>query len=596
MKFDTVAELEGLRSDSAKQYVSQILKKRSLVDPVLQFNDKNFISDPGFASPLLLSFISILADNGELDLTKKNVAVGEIYFKLVRFLFNKYILKQGSKYSEEMFMDFLVRVGEVGLKGMIEGGPWKMQELGQFDVDPLEVGILTLHETSSGLSDPNAMLVTFAHSTLQYFFGSMRFTYGPIKGIASYSIAFSTMLSFFFYFCIWASGSKTSPIASEAKSEAYNAMASFVAEEIDAEKFDFSVICERYPPIKLCSLSYQISKRYIEFIHKTVSLLRKVKHVVLDKTTNVDDVIEILQPLWQQATTVQILQGDIKPSVLKHIQNMSSRENLTIITDVLTSKNSLLSHCEIKDRNFSWYILPSNSETSTDFSMFSWSNLEEVHINPLVDRSLEFARMVLKQQLYFKKPHIIFSADVFEAPRLKRLSLCNLLIDRKNLVFISTAMREGKLPKLTDLTLAGSDLSSEGSNLVFLCRWPSLTDLDMNECTMSKDFVTPLQHAFRNNLFPELMSLNLPGKLALSFPTLPSRLTELSFADRFSVSKLIYRGRLHDCFQRNSFPLLQTLVLRNCMLNSQDVISLAEARVEDNSRSSNIWIYHRMTS
>ena len=275
VKFDTVAELEGLRSDSAKQYVSQILKERSLVDPVLQFNDKNFIPDPGFASPLLLSFISILADNGELDLTKKNVAVGEIYFKLVRFLFNKYILKQGSKYSEEMFMDFLVRVGGVGLKGMIEGGPLKMQEFGQFDVDPLEVGILTLHETSSGLSDPNAMLVTFAHSTLQYFFGSMRFTYGPIKCIASHSIAFVTMLPFFFYFCIWASGSKTSPIASEAKSEAYNAMASFVAEEIDAEKFDFSVICERYPAIELCCLSYQISKRYIEFIHKTVSLLRK---------------------------------------------------------------------------------------------------------------------------------------------------------------------------------------------------------------------------------------------------------------------------------------------------------------------------------
>ena len=145
-----------------------------------------------------------------------------------------------------------------------------------------------------------------------------------------------------------------------------------------------------------------------------------MKHVVLDKTTNVDDVIEILQPLWQQATTVQILQGDIKPSVLKHIQNMSSRENLTIITDVLTSKNSLLAHCQIKNRNFSWYILPSNSETSTDFSMFSWSNLEEVHINPLVDRSLEFARMVLKQQLYFKKPHIIFSSDVFGAPKLKK--------------------------------------------------------------------------------------------------------------------------------------------------------------------------------
>ena len=224
----------------------------------------------------------------------------------------------------------------------------------------------------------------------------------------------------------------------------------------------------------------------------------------------------------------------------------------------------------------------------------------------MVDRSLElgpgrYHSVLQGDRLYLKKPDIIFSSDVFEAPKLKRLSLCNLMIDRKTVAFISTALREGKLPKLTDLSLAGSDLASEGSNLLFQCTWPSLTHLDLNECTMSKHFVTSLQHAFRNNLFPELMSLNLPGKLALSFPTLPSRLRELSFANRFSVTKLINQGnttkkqnkdisdltnspgvsgRLHDCFKRNSFPLLQNLVLRNCNLNSQDVISLAEARVE----------------
>ena len=155
------------------------------------------------------------------------------------------------------------------------------------------------------------------------------------------------------------------------------------------------------------------------------------------------------------------------------------------------------------------------------------------------------------------------------------------MIDRKTVFFISTAMREGRLPKLTDLSLAGSDFS-EDPNLLFQCTWPSLTHLDLNECTMSKEFVTSLQHAFRNNLFPELISLNVPGKLALSFQTIPSRLTELSFTYRYSMAKLIYKGnktkdqnvdisdlinspgvsgRLNDCFKRNSFPLLQTLVL-----------------------------------
>ena len=597
VKFDNVAELEGLRSDSAKQYVSQILKERSLVGPVLKFNDVNFMSGPGFASPLLLSFISILADNHELDLTEEGVGVGDIYFQLVRFLFNKSLLKKGSTFSEERFMNFLVQVGEVGLKGLIEGGPLKMQAFSQLDVDPLEMGIFSVHETSPGLSDPNAeVFLSFAHSTLQYFLSSIRFVHAP-KDIGAPSLAVIIMRPLFFNFCLWASGSQTSPIASEAKAEAYNTMTSFVAKEIDAKKFNLRVICKRYPVLELCFLFYRRNKQYLKFIQISVSLCGKVKHVILDKIANVDGVLEMLQPLWQQVTTVQIFEGEISWCILEHIKSMSFSENLTLITDSLACRmgNSLVDHCQVIGKKCSWYLLPYKFESSTDLSMFFWYNIEEVHINPLVDRSLV--------QGHLKKPNILFSSDVFKAPKLKRLSLCNLLIDRKTVVFISTAMREGKLPKLTDLSLAGSDFS-EDSHLLFQCTWPSLIHLDLNKCTMSEEFVTSLLHAFRNIYFPELMSLNIWGNIGRIFPTLPSRLTELSFSHRsgpFFLSKSIFQGnrinqhklrtfdlsnssgvsgRLYDCFKCNSFPLLQTLVLRNCNLNSQDMISLAEARVE----------------
>ena len=267
VKFDTVAELEGLRPDSAERYVSLTLKERSLVGPVLKFNDVNFMSGPGFVSPLLLLFISILADNHELDLTEEGVDVGYIYFKLVRFLFKKAMLIKGSKFSEEIFMNFLVQVGEVGLRDMIEGSLLKMQEFRQFDVDPLEVGIFTLHETSSGVFDPNAdVFVSFVHSTLQYFLGSMRFTHAPIKHIGADTMASFMMMLLFFHFCLWAFGARTSRIAIPSKTEAYNTMASFVGKKIDSETFDLSVVCKLYPWMEVCLKGNRKNRQYLEFL------------------------------------------------------------------------------------------------------------------------------------------------------------------------------------------------------------------------------------------------------------------------------------------------------------------------------------------
>ena len=272
---------------------------------------------------------------------------------------------------------------------------------------------------------------------------------------------------------------------------------------------------------------------------------------------------EILQPLWQQSTTVQFFEGELPQPLLEHIKRMSFGENLTLITNVLTCRfgDNLAEHCQITGRNYSLCYFPDKFEPFIDLSVLCWPNLEEVHINPLVKG----------------RQHVILSSDPFEAPSLKRLSLCNLMIDIKTLVFLSTAMREGKLPKLTDLSLAGSDFRT-GSKLLFHCTWPSLTHLDLNECSMSEKFATSLQDAFWNNLFPELMSLNILIDPKQLFPELPSRLTELSLhfvADSSGIS-----GKLHDLFKCNSFPLLQTLVLRKCGLTSQDLISLAEAKVD----------------
>ena len=89
--FQTVVKIQGFNEIHTAQFISKTITSDDKVQAVLKFNMNNFLGDQEqFTCPMLILFICILVNHDDLDLTRKNVALGEIYFRLVRCIYRKY--------------------------------------------------------------------------------------------------------------------------------------------------------------------------------------------------------------------------------------------------------------------------------------------------------------------------------------------------------------------------------------------------------------------------------------------------------------------------------------------------------------------------
>ena len=87
--FPTVVQVQGFSEDNAEKFVTKILCDKTKVDGVLKLNSESLQQEGSLHSPMILLFTAILVQAGEIDLQRKNVTLGEIYFRLVRCIYRK---------------------------------------------------------------------------------------------------------------------------------------------------------------------------------------------------------------------------------------------------------------------------------------------------------------------------------------------------------------------------------------------------------------------------------------------------------------------------------------------------------------------------
>ena len=87
--------IQGFSEIHTSQYISKVLKGQDKAQAVLKFNKNNFMADrKQFTCPMLILFICILVNHDELDLARKNVALGEIYWRLLEVFTGSIVRRQ----------------------------------------------------------------------------------------------------------------------------------------------------------------------------------------------------------------------------------------------------------------------------------------------------------------------------------------------------------------------------------------------------------------------------------------------------------------------------------------------------------------------
>ena len=110
--------IDGFTSRHCKEFSSKALKGQDKQDQVLDFHRVNFMYDTQFGSPMILQFICIIENDHDeyMDLTKRNVARGEIYWRLVRCVYRKFCKHNDISYSEDRFMEVMKKLGNFAFK------------------------------------------------------------------------------------------------------------------------------------------------------------------------------------------------------------------------------------------------------------------------------------------------------------------------------------------------------------------------------------------------------------------------------------------------------------------------------------------------
>ena len=212
--FQTVVRVNGFTLSEARKFALKILQDKSKVENILTFNPSDFRQEMELYNyPILLSFLCLLVREDDIDLSHREMPVGEIYTRMVRCLYKKYTLRKNKDYVDEEFVSVLKSVGSLALDTLLSGNPLlkRSEVLKKVGSEAFDYGLLIGHEDFRLIRDETAdIFVTFPHRSLQEFAGSFYFvlmlsegaTLDSLLGDAFENPFFMTN-PLFLQFCVW---------------------------------------------------------------------------------------------------------------------------------------------------------------------------------------------------------------------------------------------------------------------------------------------------------------------------------------------------------------------------------------------------------
>ena len=209
----TDVTVQGFSRVNARLFAARILTEPQQVDQVMEIQcisvgDQQNAGHLLHASPMLLLFVCILANNDEIDLTQKKTPLGEIYFRLLRWVYKKYIIRQNKTFLASDFFNVLKKYGQLAMH-MFSSDSNLLRESDIIKVvgpQPFQSGFLIGHRDSRLLKDETAdVSVRFPHRSIQEFLIAFYFVITANDGWFQMCEDYPYLLNYplMLQFCCW---------------------------------------------------------------------------------------------------------------------------------------------------------------------------------------------------------------------------------------------------------------------------------------------------------------------------------------------------------------------------------------------------------
>ena len=327
------------------------------------------------------------------------------------------------------------------------------------------------------------------------------------------------------------------------------------AKKLDLVQLDLDVM-EKLFPVMNIKYNQTLSRgRILTFLHDSIRICHQIKEIYLDSlySYSVTYIAEFIRcipnvSVFGSREVQEILINEVTDTdnveYMTIFEKVSHQDKVAEMVKCYKQNGKLLCLSLLVDRN-------------------------EIEMSDFMHDSLKRLSLVGEFEA-----NVTGRNNIMFCPILADLSLINLNVSCEALDVLSAAVRKGKLPSLTRLSLKGANTSITGKiSKLFQCAWPGLRCLDLDECILNESDMKALSFAQKNE------SLKLTS-LLLYLGHQVVRYTMLSYPSQFRV--VIPTADDYCVFsQRSSDILCQILFPEANNVGNIETLGLHEINSED---------------
>ena len=516
--FAMIARVEGFTENRAEQFASKILTDREKISAVLNFKPADFRDDvPIYKCPILLSFLCLLAREDDIDLANKTMHVGEIYTRMVRCLFKKYLIRKVLSFQADQFNAAIASVGKLALETLLSENPLLQRSDVIRDVGPdvFDYGFLIGHEEAHILiRDETAdIYVTFPHRSLQEFLGSFSFVCMLDKGKDIQSILGDNcnkpiflMNPLFLQFCLWFSCDEQTYLCFKNRGNIYQCLVQFSVDFVNKPVFKM----DKYPALHMSSAGITTDKLRVRFLANILVNCNKTSRLILNYDVNdpdtdgdaLDSILGLINPVLKAITCVQM--GEEGPTF--NVINLKASEMIIQCEGSNSSELAIIQNHYTKHMNDPIVHLYSDHNISNEIRL-SYANVKRLSVKKI---EVDVLESPVKFNPHLTYLHFSFGRMEQVINHLAKTAKADNFLSHISFEFCQNV--EGKLPVL------------------FQSKWPHLKYLDLRWAYVLESDLEFLCLTCNgsNKTLPNLTSLSL---------TIPERMSTDTFCEKlFTLS------------------------------------------------------------
>ena len=438
--FPTIVRVEGFTEEEATKFVYNFFTDENKIEQIMEFRPSDSREDfPVHKCPILLSILCFLMNKKEVDLSDTNITIGDLYFKMVKCLYKKYAIKKLIPYQESDLIEVMRSVGQLALHTLLSNNPLLQRSevlkiAGDFVLD---YGFLAGDRNFTDLTAD--MYVTYAHRSLEEFFGSFGFlqaladgkSVDDILGLDSEEPIFMVnplVLSF----CLWLLTQNCFAF----QQNIYRKLVLFAAKRIDFHILNTGVVERVYPAMNISDPLLDTDSLKLKFLKHVLQKCQYIRALVINNGEDemcdyelVDKVLGLMSSdLLSKLTCLSIEGKNSFPSLHRDPLTISidptDPETLHKYLDILLPKYNLLNrdpqvYAEVKCCG------------SNDLSTLMTKHIKQLHLH----------------RRYMDSQASLFSSRKFpHCPQLTHLILERCHIDDSLPAAFLKAVQNGDLP------------------------------------------------------------------------------------------------------------------------------------------------------